>query len=77
MEAKEKAKELVIKFRDKCIEGYVFTDDYNPEREMRHLKKGIQCALIAVNEIIEYSRLIEPYLGLDYWQEVKQEIEKL
>jgi hypothetical protein len=38
-------------------------------------KDAKNCALIAVNEII-FSNHIE-YLNMQYWQEVKQEIEKL
>ena len=72
MTPKEKAKELIDKF-DETMEFYV------PARYAK------QCALIAVDEIISntpygfYSGIIPAYKGtdLDYWQEVKQEIEKL
>ena len=78
MTPKEKAKELYDKFNnpDKTYYPYV----HNAQ----------QCALIAVDELIEsfnsiYDasiRNIEKYSGAkygmkDYWQEVKQEIEKL
>ena len=73
MTPKEKAEELVLKFKELPQEGtlmfYVVFE----------ISK--QCALIAVNEIINNS--IE-WLGckyqdeeIKYWQEVKQEIEKL
>ena len=35
-----------------------------------------QCALIAVDEIIEYLRWTQDYHLANYWREVKQEIEK-
>jgi hypothetical protein len=46
------------------------------------LFKAKQCALIAVDEIIntlsiEPIRVNNKYQTLNYWQEVKQEIEKL
>jgi hypothetical protein len=66
MTPKEKAKELVNKYySDKCFNGN-YAEDYNAK----------QCALIAVDEILKVSI---SYAGKDYeyWQEVKQEIEKL
>ena len=69
MEAKEKAKELVDKF---TLVG------------LQQRNEGIQCALIAVNEIVrldifncncEWSD--EDGDTREYWREVKQEIEKL
>jgi len=76
MTPKGKAKELVIKYlrlQEK--------DSYN------WFNKGLakQCALIAVDEILNsnpHSNALTTDLGLslplyDYWQEVKQEIEKL
>jgi hypothetical protein len=36
-----------------------------------------QCALIAVDEIINSINPFGMFLGKDYWQEVKQEIQKL
>jgi hypothetical protein len=66
MTPKEKAEELVEKFRiSKAItEGY-----------------GKQCALIAVDEIIKAlppsSYGLEFVAKIDFWTNVKQEIEKL
>jgi hypothetical protein len=62
MTVKEKAKELVGRF-DYNIYGW--EDDNQKE-----------CALICINEILKGSRLfyIEDY---DYWNKVKQEINKL
>ena len=61
MSSKEKANELVEKF-------------YN---EVRYYQRAKDCALIAVDELIEQSKDANfGGFGL-YWQEVKQEIEKL
>ena len=59
MTPKEKSKELVLKYS-------ILKDGHN------HLVK--QCALIAVDEILE----LDIYKSDQwYWEEVKQEIEKL
>ena len=70
MTPKEKAKELVDKFVQ-----------YTPAEEEYEFPYAKQCALIAVDEIISE---IEPSVTMDviearikYWEEVKQEIEKL
>ena len=76
MEAKDKAKQLVNKFKLEPIKPFCIM---HPE----HIK---QCALIAVNEIIKAIPCREEYGYSDgwvlidnteYWKEVKQEIEKL
>ena len=82
MTPKEKALELVNKFWKSCY------DKHDIAKLVKEDAK--QCALIAVDELIEsfnsiYDasiRNIEKYSGAkygmkDYWQEVKQEIEKL
>lgn len=65
MTPKEKAKELFDKF-----DNYPLTYEW---------KK--QCAIIAVDELITDNELneeiVQAGLGKQYWQEVKQEIEKL
>ena len=76
MSAKEKAKELVNKFIEHTqewdeIDGYV-NDIY----------KAKQCSLIAVDEIINSNPHSNPlntdvHSTMSYYQEVKQEIEKL
>jgi hypothetical protein len=77
MTAKEKAQELVNKFR-KYAHGHDDNNRFSPAMEK---ESGIQCALILVNEMLnnflsnkttEYGR--ERY---HFWQQVKQEIEKL
>ena len=73
---KEKAKELVHKYIA-LTDGWVYGKD-----NWEHKKK---CALIAVDEIVEIfefmvaSNLEDHQLMaiLNYWDEVKQEIEKL
>jgi hypothetical protein len=72
-QAKEKAKELVGKY------SFVYIQNYTSMFEVK------QCALIAVDEIInECIRQSFINHGVDsvdygqsFWQEVKQEIEKL
>ncbi len=63
---KEKAQELVIKFQ------------FKPEGINKYLAKRF--ALLAVDEIIEaifWHPLESPNQELEFWEEVKQEIEKL
>ena len=71
MTPKEKAEDLINKF---YIEGDMLKESHS----YRLAKK---CALIAVDEIIEDNRINYMLLGVGigkyYWQEVKQEIEKL
>jgi hypothetical protein len=73
MEAKQKAKELVNKYYD-SLPQWVNTNDAK------------QCALIAVDEIIKHTRSVDTMPPncqkidentKEYWNKVKQEIEKL
>lgn len=68
--AKEKAEELVLK--------YLRIDNNTKEWFNTHIAK--QCALIAVDEILQshYGLLsgVKPSI-YEYWQDVKKEIEKL
>jgi hypothetical protein len=72
MTAKEKANELVDKF-----------DNFDVLGENHNGFTAQQCALIAVDEIIKLDMLIDEdtYVMtpsyLQYWEQVKQEIEKL
>jgi hypothetical protein len=68
MTPKEKAKDLYNRFNPHCLIKDFFGDDV----EVRSTK---QCALFAVNEILEV--LNQLTLEYEYWEEVKQEIEKL
>ncbi len=70
--ARIKAKELVDKF-----ENYVQDKDFFGDNSIKQNSK--QCALIAVDEIIksyESKNLIYPK-EVNYWQEVKNEINNL
>lgn len=68
MKTKEKAEELVKKFIDS--DNMVFS-----------FEGAKECALIAVDEILKlrkgYFDCANPMQDEKYWQEVKQEIEKL
>ena len=68
MTPKEKAKELVDKFKNpvKPDESY---SDYN--------FNYIACALIAVDEILNINSVDKDYELSNFWQEVKSEIENL
>lgn len=70
MTPKEKAQELFFKFRP-VIAGKQFLTGFVLMSEAKELTK--QCALIAIDELIEETDWSE----INYWQEVKQEIEKL
>jgi len=66
MTPKEKAKELVYKFYP-SVQWKLGQEDC--------LDRAKKCALIAVDEIIQAT--IDDWSHSEYWQEVKQEIEKL
>lgn len=72
MEAKEKAEQLLLKF--------LKIDNNTKEWFNKYMAK--QCALISVQEIINANPHSNPlntdvYSTMDYWLEVKNEIEKL
>ena len=68
MEPKEKAIELVDKFK---LKHKFFTDSF-----IKTTAK--QCALIAVDEILDMVKHTPiEFIETDYWQEVKQETEVL
>ena len=71
LDAKEKAEELFDKF-------FLIKDDVYNECRMRE-NEAKKCALIAVDEIISIKILWfqKDTKDLDFWQEEKQEIEKL
>jgi hypothetical protein len=73
MTPQEKAKELVEKMY--FSRRYKDNENYIPKEAWIHAK---QCALIAVDEIIFVaSKYNDTQAEVSYWQEVKQEIEKL
>ena len=77
MTPKEKAKELFDKY-------YIVCQEYTEEIQCSIQAK--ECALIAVDEIIQQWEVIDTYIAdfggklnqsIRYWQEVKQEIQAL
>jgi hypothetical protein len=72
MTPKEKAEELFNKYATYVV---MWAGDVNTTHQ-----NCKQCALIAVDEILDVigEYIIEPMIfDIEYWQEVKQEIEKL
>ena len=73
--AKEKAKELVNKYIN-LYPSYIVMFQGDIDKAQSDIK---QCALIAVDEIFKSIRWSSDFNNeqKNYWQEVKQEIEKL
>jgi SOS response regulatory protein OraA/RecX len=71
MTPKDKAKELVDKFIEPTME-FDELDGYVEDKD-----NAKQCALIAVDEVIEalHEHHWQNRLIINYWEEVKQEIE--
>ena len=70
MTPKEKAQELFDKMHEEIYNRDMYNDLYRAK----------QCALIAVNQLIEYQDFlynIVPGLPYKYWDKVKKEIEAL
>jgi len=67
MTPEEKAKELVLR--------YLRIDNNTKEWFNSHIAK--QCALIAVNEILEIKTVDKDFDLSNYWQEVEEEINNL
>ena len=74
MNAKEKADELIDKMY--YIGRYDDKEDYNPAMAWERAK---QCALIAVEEIINHHSQEQGLYRIDtyYWQQVKSELQSL
>lgn len=66
MTPQEKAKELVIKFQKQIF--------FEVTNERLDIEEAKGCALIAVDTVLW---MASHYATIDYWNEVKQEIEKL
>ena len=64
--------------KDKAIELYIkYMDAYNDRNlQVIDYKFAKQCALIAVDEIIKDKKMFNQ-ISVEYWEDVKQEIEKL
>ena len=70
MTPKEKAEWLVVKLLKHS----------RAEKDIKPIQSAKQCALIAVDELIEFTYNYTDYnekSTKEYWQEVKHEIEKL
>jgi len=76
MTAKEKAIELINKFSLVNSETILVDGLWEKEYSLTD-SDAKQCALIAVDEIIKTFYLPVTYGAKEYWQQVKQEIEKL
>jgi uncharacterized protein YhfF len=76
MTPKEKAKELAEAMGLAVIRAFTTMKDYKGQR-----KAAIECALIAVNEVLDRNfEFVSIEYGddsLEYWQSVKKEIEKM
>ena len=70
-DAKEKARELV----DKMLESLYDNGSLSFKRIL--FAKAKQCALIAVDEVLQYSKAHGFIELTEYYQEIKKEIEKL
>jgi hypothetical protein len=68
MKPQEKALELVSK--------YMMVDTHDEDHFIIRQQRGKKCSLIAVDEILA-DRMPFEHSSVEYWQEVKKEIEKL
>ena len=82
--AKEKAKEKAIELVEKFTPLVEYWDFFNCELRINEdiLSDAKQCALIAADEIINSNPHSNPFntnvfSTMEFWQEVKTEIEKL
>jgi len=66
----EKAKQIV----DKYLLEVKGADRYNYNLDSMNLFIAKQCGIICVDEILDY---VETNEDMDYWQQVKEEIEKM
>lgn len=90
MDSKDKAKELVNSIYKTLTKTYTDNDLSQILANKMWYEEAKQCALIAVDEIIKFCPYISiknrseldeirasDYMFVSYWQEVKQEINKL
>ena len=86
MTPKEKAQELVDKFYNTTPNEAWINEPVGLSEEYKAWKQAKQCALIAVNEIINTLNMDIRDIDvrgnilldlIDYWREVKKEIQKL
>jgi hypothetical protein len=82
MTPKEKAKELVDKFYQTTPNEAWINEPLGIAEEYKAWNQAKQCALIAVDEILQSNPIIfrednSIMLNKSYWQDVKKEIEAL
>jgi hypothetical protein len=68
MTPKDKAENLLNKYWKSCYDKHDFAKLNKEDAK--------QCALIAVDEIIKDKKMFNQ-ISVEYWEDVKQEIEKL
>jgi hypothetical protein len=68
MNPQEKAEKLFYKFFVEMVEVY---------HPIYAKLKAKDFSIIVVDELIAHCGQVEPFLGVDYWEEVKHKIEKL
>ena len=73
MTPKEKANDLIYKYKPYASSKFIIDDYVNKPMQLINSK---QCALLAVDELINEFDSLEHY-RIDYWYEVKQELNKL
>jgi len=76
MTLKEKAEELVDKFYQTTPNEAFINEPYGIATEYKAWEQAKQCALIAVDEIIEAGKDVDEFANA-YWYKVKEEINKL
>jgi len=76
MTAKEKAEELVNRFK-----SFAYRDEHDlttrKRSEQTNLENAIDCALIAVDEMLQIEKKYSNFGEYEFLQEVKLEIESL
>ena len=83
MTPKEKAIELVDKFYQTTPNEYFVNEPIGIKGRYKSWEQAKQCALIAVDEILKLENNNGYYFdgtnvtSISFWQEIKQEIEKL
>ena len=77
MTSKEKAEELVDKFYQTTPNEYFVNEPIGIKGRYKSWEQAKQCALIAVDELINDSINNLNVNSHKYWEVVKQEIEKL
>ena len=80
MTPKEKAEELVDKFYQTTPNEYFVNEPIGIKGRYKSWEQAKQCALIAIEEIKEaifWHPFESPNFELEYWSQVKQEIENL